>query len=168
MDGVEFEEIYRRYFRDIYRFCLGLTQDGPLAEEIAQDTFFKALKAVDGFDGSKDVRAWLFTIARNAFYSHCRRHRRTVPLEELAQEPPGTVRIEEKVEDGETAFAIHQFLHSMAEPYKEVFTLRVFGELPYEKIGRLFGKSAGWARVTFYRAKVQISEHMEAMEHEGD
>ena len=112
--------------------------------------------------------AWLFTIARNAFYSHCRRHRRTVPLEELAQEPSGTVRIEEKVEDGETAFAIHQFLHSMAEPYKEVFTLRVFGELPYEKIGRLFGKSAGWARVTFYRAKVQISEHMEAMEHEGD
>ena len=78
------------------------------------------------------------------------------------------MRIEEKVEDGETAFAIHQFLHSMAEPYKEVFTLRVFGELPYEKIGRLFGKSAGWARVTFYRAKVQISEHMEAMEHEGD
>ena len=57
-----------------------------------------------------------------------------------------------------------------AEPVhvKEVFTLRVFGELPYEKIGRLFGKSAGWARVTFYRAKVQISEHMEAMEHEGD
>ena len=91
-----------------------------------------------------------------------------VPLEELAQEPPGIVRIEEKVEDGETAFAIHQFLHGMAEPYKEVFTLRVFGELPYEKIGRLFGKSAGWARVTFYRAKVQISEHMEAMEHEGD
>ena len=82
---MEFEEIYRRYFRDVYRFCLGLTQDGPLAEEIAQDTFFKALKAVDGFDGSKDVRAWLFTIARNAFYSHCRRHRRTVPLEELAQ-----------------------------------------------------------------------------------
>ena len=40
---MEFEEIYRRYFRDIYRFCLGLTQDGPLAEEIAQDTFFKAL-----------------------------------------------------------------------------------------------------------------------------
>ena len=78
------------------------------------------------------------------------------------------MRIEEKVEDGETAFAIHQFLHGMAEPYKEVFTLRVFGELPYEKIGRLFGKSAGWARVTFYRAKVQISEHMEAMEHEGD
>ena len=161
-----FEEIYARYFRDVYRFALSLTQDRALAEEIAQDTFFKALKALDQFDGSKDIRAWLFTIARNAWYSYCRAHRRTVSQEELPQELPGGVRIEERIEDEESAFAIHQFLHHMEEPYKEVFSLRVFGELPYEKIGRLFGKSANWARVTFYRAKVQIMEHMEAIDHE--
>lgn len=161
-----FEEIYERYFRDVYRFALGLTQDRALAEEIAQDTFFKALKALDQFDGSKDIRAWLFTIARNAWYSHCRAHKRTVSAEELPQELPGGVRIEERIEDEESAFAIHQFLHSMEEPYKEVFSLRVFGELPYEKIGRLFGKSANWARVTFYRTKVQIMEHMEAIDRE--
>lgn len=161
-----FEEIYARYFRDVYRFALSLTQDRALAEEIAQDTFFKALKALDKFDGSKDIRAWLFTIARNAWYSYCRAHRRTVSQEELPQELPGGVRIEERIEDEESAFAIHQFLHHMEEPYKEVFSLRVFGELPYEKIGRLFGKSANWARVTFYRAKVQIMEHMEAIDHE--
>ncbi len=68
----------------------------------------------------------------------------------------------------EGAFAIHEFLHTMAEPYKEVFSLRAFGELPFEKIGRLFGKSAGWARVTFYRARKQIIEHMEAINHERD
>lgn len=161
-----FEEIYARYFRDVYRFALSLTQDRALAEEIAQDTFFKALKALDKFDGSKDIRAWLFTIARNAWYSYCRAHRRTVSQEELPQELPGGVRIEERIEDEESAFAIHQFLHSMEEPYKEVFSLRVFGELPFEKIGRLFGKSANWARVTFYRAKVQSMEHMEAIDHE--
>lgn len=158
-----FEEIYRRYSHDVYRFTLGLTQDGALAEEITQETFFKALKALDRFDGSKDIRAWLFTIARNTWYSYCRAHKRTISAEDLPQELPGSVRIEDKVEDGETAFAIHQFLHDMGEPYKEVFTLRVFGELPYEKIGRLFGKSANWARVTFYRAKVQITAHMEAI-----
>lgn len=158
-----FEEIYRRYFRDVYRFARGLTQDEALAEEITQETFFKALKAVDKFDSSKDIRAWLFTIARNAWYSYCRAHKRTISAQELPQELPSGVRIEERIEDEESAFVIHQFLHGMAEPYKEVFTLRVFGELPYEKIGRLFGKSANWARVTFYRAKVQIMEHMEAM-----
>lgn len=163
---MEFEDAYRRYFQDVYRFTLGLTQDGPLAEEITQETFFKALQAFKKFDGSKDIRAWLFTIARNRFYDHCRAQKRTISQEELPQELPEGVRIEEQVEDGERAFAIHQFLHSMAEPYKEVFTLRVFGELPFEKIGRLFGKSANWARVTFYRARVQITTHMEETEHE--
>lgn len=158
-----FEEIYQRYFRDVYRFARSLTQDEALAEEITQETFFKAL---DHFDGSKDVRAWLFTIARNAWYSYCRLHRRSLSLEDLPQDLSGNVRIEERLEDGESAFAIHQFLHAMEEPYKEVFSLRVFGELPYEKIGRLFGKSANWARVTFYRAKLQIIAHMEAIDHE--
>lgn len=165
---MEFQEIYQRYFREVYRFSLSLTQDGPLAEEIAQDTFFRALRALNTFDGSKDIRAWLFTIARNAFYSHCRAQKRTISSEDLPQDLPDGIRIEEQVEDQERAFAIHQFLHGMAEPYKEVFTLRVFGELPFEKIGRLFGKSANWARVTFYRAKVQIIEHMEAMERGKD
>lgn len=160
-----FEEIYRRYFRDVYRFAFSLTQDGELAEEMTQETFFKALKALDHFDGSKDIRAWLFTIARNAWYSHCRAHKRTLSQEDLPQELPDSVRIEERIEDEESAFAIHRILHTMQEPYKEVFTLRVFGELPYEKIGRLFGKSANWARVTFYRAKVQITAQMEADEH---
>lgn len=165
---MEFEEVYQRYFRDVYRFTLGLTQDRALAEEIVQDTFFRALKSLDRFDGSKDIRAWLFTIARNAWYSYCRARKRTLSQEDLPQDLADSVRIEERIEDEESAFAIHQFLHAMEEPYKEVFSLRVFGELPYEKIGRLFGKSANWARVTFYRAKVQIIEHMEAMGHERD
>ena len=164
---MEFEEVYRRYFRDVYRFSLSLTQDRALAEEIVQDTFFRALKALNKFDGSKDIRAWLFTIARNTWYSYCRAHKRTLSQEDLPQDLPDGVRIEERIEDEESAFAIHQFLHTMAEPYKEVFTLRVFGELPFEKIGRLFGKSANWARVTFYRAKVQIATHMEGIEDEG-
>lgn len=68
----------------------------------------------------------------------------------------------------EDAFAVHQFLHSMKEPYKEVFSLRTFGELPFEKIGLLFGKSAGWARVTYYRARKQITEYMEEKNYERD
>lgn len=49
---MELEEIYQRYYRDVYRFALGLTQDGALAEEIAQDTFFKAMKGLARFDWS--------------------------------------------------------------------------------------------------------------------
>ena len=165
---MDLEAIYEAHFRDVYRFLLGLTENGPLAEELCQETFFKALKAARRFDGSQDARAWLFTIARNCFYSHCRKQKRAVSQEELPQELSQAVRVVGQLVDEETAFQIHRLLHAMAEPYKEVFTLRVFGELPFEKIGRLFGKSAGWARVTFYRAKLQIINCMEAKGDERD
>lgn len=69
-----------------------------------------------------------------------------------------------KIVDEESALLVHQFLYHMREPYKEVFTLRVFGELPFEKIAALFGKTPNWARVTFYRAKKEIIEYMEGIE----
>ena len=56
----------------------------------------------------------------------------------------------------DAAFTVHQCLHALEEPYKEVFSLRVFGELPFEDIGAIFGHNAAWARVTFYRAKAKL------------
>ena len=69
--------------------------------------------------------------------------------------------IPERLADSDTAFEIHRFLHHMPEPYKEVFTLRVFGELSFRQIGELFGKTESWARVSFHRAKLKIIEELE-------
>lgn len=163
-----FEEIYELYFKDVYRFLCGLTKDELLAEELVQETFFKALKAIDRFDGSQDIRAWLFTIARNTYYSYCRAHKISVPVEDIAEDTPSSIHLEDRLINEEYAFQIHQYLHTMKDPYKEVFTLRVFGELPFEKIGQIFGKNGSWARVTFYRAKKQIVEYMGVIERERD
>ena len=56
-------------------------------------------------------------------------------------------------------------LHGLSEPYKEVFSLRTFGELKFSEIGMLFGKSENWARVTYYRARVKIREELEYEDH---
>lgn len=77
---MDLETIYRLYFRDVYRYVRALSQNEHLAEKIAQETFARALRAVDRFDGRGDVRAWLFTIAKNAWVDHCRRHRRETEL----------------------------------------------------------------------------------------
>ena len=53
-------------------------------------------------------------------------------------------------------------MHTLDEPYKEVFSLRVFGELPFERIGLIFGHNAAWARVTYYRAKTQLQKMLSA------
>lgn len=163
--GVDFEEIYRRYFREVFLYVRSLSAEEGVAEEITQETFFKALSAVDRYDGRKDIRAWLFTIARNTYYSHLRKQKH------LSDEVPPEVADSQndfilQFVDEERALLIHRFLHEMKEPYKEVFNLRVFGELSFEKIGSIFGKSAGWARVTYYRARKQVAEYMEAMDDE--
>ena len=66
--------------------------------------------------------------------------------------------VEENLLVQENARQIHRRLHALPEPYREVFTLRVFAELPYTQIGELFGKTENWARVTYYRAKQKIKE----------
>ena len=72
------------------------------------------------------------------------------------------------LEDRAEALALHRSLHGLPEPYKEVFSLRVFGELPFEAIGQLFGKTEGWARVTYYRAKSRILRQWEAERDESE
>lgn len=162
---MDFEMVFKQYFREVFLYVRSLSADETTAEEVTQETFFKALKAIDQYDGRKDIRAWLFTIARNTYYSQLRRQKH---LSDDAL--PETTSLQQdftmQFAHEERALLIHRFLHEMKEPYKEVFNLRVFGELSFEKIGTIFGKSAGWARVTYYRAKQQIVAYMEVMDDE--
>lgn len=156
-----FEEIYENYFKDVYRFCFSLTQNENYSEELTQETFVKALKAIDNFDGSKDIRAWLFTISKNTYYSECRK-RKWIADDALSENVEDIANSDfiEIISDKQRAVLIHKYLHNMKEPYKEVFHLRVFGELSFDQIGNIFGKSSNWARVTFYRAKNEIRKYM--------
>ena len=79
---MDMETIYRLYFRDVYLFLQGLTRSETLAEELTQETFFKALDGLKNFDGKQDVRAWLFTVARNCWYD------RTLPSCWWTRMPP--------------------------------------------------------------------------------
>ena len=162
---MDFDSIYTAYFKDVFMYLRSLSANADIAEEITQETFEKALKSIDRFDGKKDIRAWLFTIAKNSYYTYCKKQKHFI--EEVPECLPDTQTIlTEQFQEEETVLLIHKFLHSMHEPYKEVFTLRVFGELPFEKIGLIFGKSSSWARVIFYRAKNQIKEYMEELNNE--
>ena len=67
----------------------------------------------------------------------------------------------ERLSDREQAANIYRHLHSLSEPYKEVFLLRVLGSLKFKEIGDIFGRTETWAKVTFYRAKDKLVERME-------
>lgn len=157
------EELYRTYFDIVYRYICSISQDGPLAEEVTQETFFKALKKIDQFRGDCDVRVWLCQIAKNTLYDHLKKQKKQLSGDEQLEktESDGGELLEEKLAQRSQAMEIHKVLHRLSEPYKEVFSLRTFGELTFREIGMLFGKSENWARVTYYRARVKIGEELE-------
>ena len=156
----EFESIYRRYFRDVELYLRAICHDEELAEELTEQVFFQALKALPKFRGDCDIRTWLCAMGRNAYLSHLRKNKPTEDIDEL-QIPDPRRSVEEKIEDNEQAMAIHRVLHDLPEPYKEVFSLRVFGQLSFEDIGSLFGRTANWACVTYHRARQKIQKEME-------
>ena len=153
----DFEEIYRLYFADVYQYVLALSRDAQTAEEVTQETFFRALSAIEDFRGECQLRVWLCQIARNQYLTLCRRQKRFGEQAEQAAD----VRIEEAFADRDIAHRLHRLLHELPEPYKEVFSLRTFGELPFAQIGELFGKTESWARVTYFRARQKLKEALQ-------
>ena len=154
----EIESVYREYFTDVYKYLISLCRDQALAEEITQETFFKAMKNLDGFRGDCSVYAWLCQIAKNTLFTYCQKHKRQLPTEQLPEAQGDSV--EDIILRSENHLALHRIIHRLPEPYKEVFTLRTFSELSFQHIGELFGKSESWARVTYHRAKLRIREEL--------
>jgi RNA polymerase sigma-70 factor (ECF subfamily) len=144
----------------LFSYVMTLTDNQNDAMEIAQETFFRAISTKQTFRGESESFTWLCAIAKNLFIDEKRRHARfeDVPLE---TQPDTGKSIEKKLMDADTSIQIHRILHAMEEPYKEVFQLRVFGELSFKEIGSVFGKTETWARVTYHRARILIKERME-------
>lgn len=155
----DLENIYREYSKPVYYYLLSLCCDPALSEELTQETMFRAVMNIHSFRGDCRLLVWLCQIAKNLYYEHRKRSRRTVPLEEATA--AAAVNLVDRLEDRETASQILQHLHELEDPYKEVFTLHALGNIPLKQISKLFGKSDSWARVTFYRAKAMIVEKME-------
>ncbi|MGF7142244.1 RNA polymerase sigma-70 factor (ECF subfamily) [Anaerotaenia torta] len=156
----DIEQIYKTYFNDVYFFMLKLSRDAHIAEEITSETFFKAMNSIDDFKGNCELRVWLCQIAKNCYYSYLRKNKRIDTAHGLKEETVN-IDIEQTLLDAEASMTIHKALHQLDEPYKEVFTLRVFGELSFRRIAHLFGKTESWACVTYHRARKKIIDGLE-------
>lgn len=154
----DFDAIYSDYYSLVYKYVLTLCHDKYIAEEITQETFFKALKNIDKYRGECKLNVWLCQIAKNTFLTRETQNKRH--CNQSIDTFEGTDDLEQAFVDRDTAFIIHRILHKLEEPYKEVFWLRVFGELSFSQIASLFEKTESWARVTYHRAKIKIREEL--------
>ena len=156
----EFEVIFKDFSPVVFRFLLSLCGDEGLAEELTSETFYQAYLHIGQFRGDCKIETWLCQIAKNALYKEQKRRGR-VAGQEYLEGAEADNDFFEAIADKEQAMRIHKCLHLLKEPYREVFMLRVFGELGFKEIADICGKSEVWAKVTFYRAKNKLIEKLE-------
>ncbi len=158
MTQEQYARFYETCYMRVFSYVMTLAGDRSLAEELTQETFCRAFARQREFRGESDEVTWLCAIAKNLFTDEKRRQRRRG---EIPDDLPDQAKsVAKTVEDRDSSFRIHLALHGLEEPHREVFELRVFGELSFRDIGTIFGKTENWARVTYHRARIKLQERM--------
>ncbi len=152
----DIELIFNKSYKYIKSYALSLCFDEALAEEITQETFYKALLNIDKFKGECQIETWLCRIAHNTFVtlSQKRKHENIEDYTALSS----LENIAVDADDKETANRILQLSTELPTPYKEVFYMKALGEVSFSVIAEVFSKTESWARVTYFRARKMIQE----------
>lgn len=165
---MEFEQIYNAYFKSVYRYIRKLSGDEHIAEEITSETFLKVMKSIEDFRGECDMRVWICQIAKNTYYSYLKKSNRIASVDEteLQNITDPNALLEKQIITQDETRQLRKILHTIPEPYKEIFMWRVFGELSFKEIGDLYGKTDNWACVTYHRARNIIQSRLEEINNE--
>lgn len=153
----DFNSIYKETASKLYRYLFSLCKDAELAEELTQETFYRAYLNLDRFKGECSVFTWLCQIGKNAYLQDQKRKRRSGPLD--AALPDGRNAFLH-LENRELALEAYRILLGMDEIKKDVFFLHTLGQLSFKEIGRIYEKSESWAKMTYYRTKAELKERM--------
>jgi RNA polymerase sigma-70 factor (ECF subfamily) len=153
---VDFAELYSRYALDVFRFAYYLSGSRELAEDIAAETFTRALTVNDGVK-SASVKAYLLAVARNLFVDWTRRHERTnVPIDDhlsVADPLPGPERV---ASDRLELDAARDALLRLPEPERTALLMATVHELPHDEIAAAVGCSRAAVKVRIHRARLHL------------
>ena len=173
-----FEELHRRYVASIYRLVRRKLGDALLAEDIAQETFMKALRMMDRVDDSFNFGGWVHTVARNLCFDELRRRQRDLRAdapgdedEELMAQLPSTARGFDPVEvqeSNETRRQVWKVSQRLPEKYRLVLTLRELQDMSYRQIAKTLKMSESAVETLLYRARLRFKEEYLASQKEGE
>lgn len=153
------EQIYEEYFETVKRYLFCLTHNNDIAEEITQETFYRAVKKINTFKGECKISVWLCQIAKNIWYNELKKNKR---MENIIEKKNTYETIENELENmiisKENKLEIYKKIQKLDEKTRSVMYLRITGELSFKEIGSILNKTENWARVTFYRGKERLKE----------
>lgn len=166
----DLSRIYQSSADEVKRFLICLTSNVDLAEELTQETFYQAVKSIHRYNGECKISVWLCQIAKHSYYNYLKKEKNidNTSLENMmlmGSEIPSNKDLPDvEVIKRSTLISIHKEIHRLQEPYREIFLLRTSIQLSFKEIGEIFDKSENWARVTYYRAKLKLSERIDPHE----
>ena len=154
------EEIYKQYSNTVYKYLFCLTDKEDIAEELTQETFAIAVKEIQRFKGECKISVWLCQIAKHLWYKEVKKSKthKDVPIENITEDLEVIETTEDIVCKKEEKLKLFKDMQKLDNLSREVVYLRTIGNLNFIEIGEILGKTANWARVTFYRAKQKIRE----------
>lgn len=153
------DELYQQYSQIVFQFLYARCHDKSLAEDLMQETFLRAIESLDSYDKSCKLSTWLCQIAKHLLYQHWSKTNRA-RLEELDETLESAHNTEQHALARVELADVWEKLQTLPPDTRKTVELRVLGGLSYREIGRVLGKSENWARVTFYRAKLILTEEV--------
>ena len=157
------EELYNKYSKLVYNYLRSLCGDSELAEELTQETFYKAIKNVNKFEGKCKVSTWLCQIAKNVFRDYIAKEKKVKFIsidDDYIKNLIVEKNLEENSEDKSELINLYKQIHKLDEKTREVFYLRIKGELSFKEIGEILNQSEQWARTIYYRGKIKLKEEL--------
>lgn len=154
------EKMCEEYFNIVYKYLFCITQDEEISKDLAQDTFYIAIKDINKFREECPINLWLCKIAKNLWYKYLRQEykKKSINIEEL--DITDQANIEESFLDKEEKLTIYKYMKKLNDKERKVISLRVSAELSFKEIGDILGKNETWARVSFYRGKEKLKNLM--------
>ena len=152
--------LFERHHVSLYQFCLQLTRNRSLSEDLVQDVFMKILKKAKSFRGEGSVKAWMFNIARNTTFDLLRKnkYRAGSEFENSREEPIDVQSTEQVITHGQTLKQVTQALSSLPESTREIIWLGRFVFDNYQDLGQALDCKASTARVRMHRAMQQLND----------
>ncbi|MFC1613647.1 RNA polymerase sigma factor [Patescibacteria group bacterium] len=159
-DLTKFSSIYDRYIKKIYNFIYYKTLHKETAEDIASNTFFKALQNIKKFDSDKgSFSSWLYRIARNTVIDHYRSKKNDIDIEDvwgLSSDDD----IASDIEIKENLDKVKEYLEKFKPLQREIIIMRLWDGLSYQEISEITDTSVGSCKMTFSRAIKKLREEI--------
>ena len=158
----------RRYERAVFALLsrmLGLAGQKALVEDLAQETFLRAFRALPTFrkEGPARLSTWLLTIATRLALDALRASRPPLEPLELARDVTGHSRADERAERRDAAMAITRAVEALPPEYRAAFLLREVHGLAYEDVARALDIEVGTVKSRLARARAALREALEEL-----